>query len=632
MLRNAFLYESGISQFHEDILLNNITKIMRENYKNYFGMEVQDSEFNSWQNSLQYIKNLLELAGLKDNKIVLEYQVPYNSGRIDCLLFGKGNDEKSYVIIIELKQWNKVKALKNENNFEEAQVETFTGHKNRIVPHPSQQVEGYHQYIINFIELFEFNKNFNLFSCAYCHNYSRSEDVGLFDRTYDQILNKYPLYAKEDVKKLAEKLKELLSQGDGLEIFNKFMQSPKRPSKKLLENISDILDNKPVFSLLNEQIVAKNLILGQMKSAEEQKKVVVIVHGGPGTGKTVIALSILAEIARKKNKSVFFSSKSKPLIEAIKHKVGKDNSLIFTNLNPFVPNKTTENQIDILIIDEAHRIGKTSNMQFTPAMDRTDMPQIEQLIRCAKTSVFFIDDLQKIRSLEVGSINLIKETAKKYGCIVKEVRLPSQFRCAGSDNYLDWLESVLGHSIERRILKIDEAFEFKIFNSPAELYEAIKQKNSLSGFTARIVAGYCWPWSKTTNPDGSLINDVKIETFEMPWETHNKVKPPRGYVKWYEWAYKPEGIKQVGCIYTAQGFEFDYIGVIIGNDLKYDKKNDKLIADRSKTCDSVLKRSKEHFEEYVKNIYRVLMSRGMKGCYVYFVDKEVEQYFRSRIE
>ena len=132
--------------------------------------------------------------------------------------------------------------------------------------------------------------------------------------------------------------------------------------------------------------------------------------------------------------------------------------------------------------------------------------------------------------------------------------------------------------------------------------------------------------------NGELVKDVKIGNFALPWETHDKVKPPKGYVKWYEWAYKPEGIKQVGCIYTAQGFEFDYIGVIVGPDLKYDMQKNCLVGSIEGTKDPILKRSKINFDSYVKNIYRVLMSRGMKGCYVYFVDKEVEKFFKSKIK
>ena len=146
----------------------------------------------------------------------------------------------------------------------------------------------------------------------------------------------------------------------------------------------------------------------------------------------------------------------------------------------------------------------------------------------------------------------------------------------------------------------------------------------------RSTAGFCWPWSKTLDENGDLVKDVKIGDFAMPWETHDDIKKiPEGYVKWYEWAYKPEGVKQVGCIYTAQGFEFDYIGVIVGKDLKYSKINDCLITDQSATEDKTLKRA--GFDEYVRNIYRVLMSRGMKGCYVYFCDKEVENYFKRTL-
>jgi len=151
--------------------------------------------------------------------------------------------------------------------------------------------------------------------------------------------------------------------------------------------------------------------------------------------------------------------------------------------------------------------------------------------------------------------------------------------------------------------------------------------------SARLVAGFCWPWSNTLAPDGSLRRDVKIGNFEMPWETHfNITRPPAGYVRWYEWAFRPEGFKQVGCIYTAQGFEFDYIGVIVGKDLVYDPACSALRADISATCDPKLRQHSENFETHAKNIYRTLLTRGMKGCYVYFVDKATEKFFRSRIE
>lgn len=267
------------------------------------------------------------------------------------------------------------------------------------------------------------------------------------------------------------------------------------------------------------------------------------------------------------------------------------------------------------------------------------MPQIDQIIRFAKTAVFFIDDMQNIRSLEIGSAELIRETAKKFGCSIDEVILETQFRCMGSNNYLKWLESSLGYTNEKRILSKTEKFDFKIFNSPGDLYAALlekeeqgKKENPGKGNFARLVAGFCWPWSQKLDSNGELVKDVKIGEFAMPWETHDSVKPPKGYAKWYEWAYKPEGIKQVGCIYTAQGFEFDYIGVIIGDDLVYNQKTDRLEGNIAATADPMLRRNKENFEKHVKNIYRVLMSRGMKGCYVYFVNENTRKFFESRLE
>jgi len=629
MIKRQVIYDATQDQFFQDVRLNKLADRMKENFEENSGRKVGESEYNSWVVTGDKIKNLLESSELNDVYVSFEYQVPYTQKRIDCLLFGKSISNNGIVVHIEMKQWQKVEALDIEGNF----VETYTGGSNRKVAHPSQQVEGYHDYLMGFVQVFE-EKELDLVGCSYCPNYRKDIGEGLFNPTYKTLLEKYPVYTHDDVELLSKRLKELLSGGKGFEIFNKFMQSPIKPSKKLLESASKIVENASDFSLLNDQIFAKNVIWDKIRKSERSdEKSVVIVKGGPGTGKTVIALHLLAELAAK-NKSIFFSSKSKSLIEAIKHKINrKDAKLLFASLNPFIPSRVNENQLDVLIVDEAHRIGKTSNHQFTKPADRTDMPQVEQLIRCAKTSIFFIDDKQTIRFLEIGNTQLIKEAAEKYNCTVKEVELVSQFRCSGSDNYLDWLESVLGYSDDKKIFDINkDDFDFKIFDSPEKLYEVIKQKDSEEGKTARITAGFCWDWSKKLDEDGNLVNDVKIGNFQMPWETYGKIKPPEGFVRWYEWAYKPEGIKQVGCIYTAQGFEFDYVGVIVGEDIKYDKENDCLVGNRERTKDPILKRSKENFDNYVKNIYRVLMSRGMKGCYVYFVDKDVEKFFKSRLK
>jgi DUF2075 family protein len=624
------IYQNHINEFVKDVRENVLSNKMQYNFVERFGHKPSKSEIRSWKNSSQYVRDLIEISEIKDAMIALEYDLPYSQSRIDYLLFGKGTDVNNNIVLIELKQWDMVQAIEpteDEGNF----VETYTGGGNRIVAHPSQQVKGYDSYLKNFINEFQEQPPLALFSCAYCHNYKKEDGKGLFDPMFSKILSEFPLYTEDDLKELGSKIKDLLNKGEGFEIFNRFMNSKIAPSKKLLDNVSKVISNEGSFALLNEQLVAKNLIWSKIRKAKKSKnKSIIIVHGGPGTGKSVIAVNVLAEAAHR-GISVFYGCKSKPFSEGLRSKVGKDGKELFSNLYRFVPSKVKENEIDLLLIDEAHRVGNNSNHQYTKAEDRTDMPQMEQLIRSAKVSVFFIDDRQVVRSQEIGSTVLIKEFAAQFNCSVDEVTLETQFRCMGSNNYLEWVEAALGYSDSNKVLSKSEIFDFKIMNSPHDLYAFLEAREKEKPNSARLVAGFCWPWSKP-NPDGTLVKDVVIGDFSMPWETKDGGKTLPGIPKWYEWAYKTKGVEQIGCIYTAQGFEFDYIGVIIGPDIKFDQKTGKLVGNIPGTADPMLKRSTQAFDSYVRNIYRVLLSRGMKGCYVYFVDKETRDHFESLIE
>lgn len=624
------IYQNNTNEFIKDVRENLLAEKMAANFEERFGRKVGTSEFRSWDNSLRLMRDAIEIAELRDSMIALEYEVPYTQNRIDCLLFGKDASGQPNIALIELKQWEKVEtieATEDEGNF----VETYTGGGHRIVAHPSEQVRGYRDYLESFICEFENMPKLELFCCAYCHNYKKIDGQGLFAPAFTKLLVDFPIYSKSDLKDFSNKLNSLLKQGDGFEIFNRFMHSRIAPSKKLLENVAKVISEEDSFSLLNEQLVAKNLIWSKVTKAKKtREKSVIIVHGGPGTGKSVIAVNILAQAAKKRMK-VFYGCKSKPFIEGLKSLVGKGGRELFSNLYRFVPTKIKENDIDLLLVDEAHRVEKTSNHQYTKPEDRTDMPQIEQLMRCSKVCVFFIDDKQIVRSQEIGSTALIKGHAEKLGSSVSEVTLETQFRCMGSNNYIDWIESALGYCKEEKILSKSEQFDFKIMESPHTLYKFLSEKEKEKPNSARLVAGFCWPWS-VPNADGSLVKDVVVGDFAMPWETKDGGKVLPGIPKWYEWAYKTKGIEQVGCIYTVQGFEFDYIGVIVGPDLRYDASLNRLVGEKIKTADSVLRRSGESFDTCVRNIYRVLLTRGMKGCYVYFVDKEVEAFFRSRLE
>ena len=291
------------------------------------------------------------------------------------------------------------------------------------------------------------------------------------------------------------------------------------------------------------------------------------------------------------------------------------------------------NSVDVLLCDEAHRIREVSHNRFTPIQKRTNKPQVEELINTSKVSLFFIDDDQVVRPGEIGSTAFIKNKAEEMNCKIEEYVLDIQFRCSGSEAFINWINNTLGIHKTPNVLwnSKEEEFDFKILKSPIDVENEIRQKEQV-GFSARMMAGFCWKWSMPTR-DGHLINDVVIDEYQRPWNAKPEAKKlVPGIPKAPLWAYDPAGIDQIGCIYTAQGFEFDYAGVIFGNDLKYNFENQEWIGIRENSADGVVKRSNDKFIDLVKNTYRVLLTRGMQGCYVYFMDKDTEYFFKSRMD
>ena len=654
---NRVLYSETQAQFARDVERNIVYQKMLHSAQQS-GIHSSENEIASWTNNAPHISKILYDAEVSDSYVTFEFLVPFSRKRIDCVIYGIGVDGNMNVIHIELKQWsNKGVTLADcDGNFNAEEklddtifnVTAYTGHANRIVAHPSQQVKGYQGYLSNFIEVIS-NKELHLTGLAYCYNYLKVDPKHpsyLYDEKYKDLLEQYPTYAKDQKPELVEKLGLLLKNGDGLSVFNKMMASPIRPSKKLLNEVSTMIEqgNAGTFSLIEDQIVARNMILNKIRpmlkasNEDEIHKSVIIVKGGPGTGKTVIALHILAELAKlTKNGHGFnvqYATKSKPLLEGVRHQVRPGTRMLFQNVLSYIPASTEENAVDVLLIDEAHRIQKSPNHQYTKAWQRTDLSMVDTIIRSAKVTVFFIDDRQAIRGMEIGSAEMIREAAERWNASVDECELKSQFRCNGSDNYLDWIEQVL-YNKEVTSSFNTEDFDLQLFDDPQEMYNRLVEQNEKPGQTARIMAGFCWPWS-TNVVDGDLVKDVRIGDFAMPWETHDKVpyqQLTKKYPKWFEWAYKPLGFEQVGCIYTAQGFEFDYAGVIIGPDLKYSELLGEVVTDKSECKDPVLRRNigeaTMSFDDYVRNIYRVLLSRGMKGCYLYVVDIPLRNHIRK---
>lgn len=618
------LYEGSVQEFKEDVLNNRIADILAKNYLDQIKKPVTTSEYRSWGNSLRVLKDSLDMSELIQNKIIIEYRLPYSERRIDVLLFGRSAEGIDSMVLIELKQWssNTVKDCEIEGN-----VEVDYGKHRGQQPHPSLQVEGYVVDIQGFIRTFQEPPVIDLQGCAYCHEYIKDEKSVLFLPKFKEFVKKYPVFTKKDVKDFGMYLKERLSSDPGFQVFNRFVNSPIGPSKKLLEHVGKMIHEQQVFNLIDDQIAAYNAIMHKAKELSKSKeKSVIIVKGGPGTGKSVIALEVMAELMRRKI-TVFHATGSSAFTRTLRDIVGKgrkETEKFYKFFYHFTNYKN--NEIPVLICDEAHRIRKDSNNYGVPSMYRSKDPQVDNLVRPSKLSVFFIDEHQIVRPNEIGSVELIRNSAKKFGIPesnIIEFELKTQFRCSGSDSYLQWLEDILGiRESEMQILNKNIGMEFKIFNDPLEMKRTIDERNLENKNSARIVAGFCWPWSKP-NPDGSLVKDVKVGNLEMPWENKKE---------FWKWATHDSGMEQVGTVYTAQGFEFDYIGVIFSNDLVYDKEQQKWISKPENSHDKMAKRGNEKFTEHLKNVYRVLLSRAHKGVYIYFMDKDTENFFRSRIE
>jgi len=324
-----------------------------------------------------------------------------------------------------------------------------------------------------------------------------------------------------------------------------------------------------------------------------------------------------------------YATGSKSFTETLREIVGTRAGSQFKYFNTYM--QASENAVDVLICDEAHRIRKTSNSQYTPKEKRSTKAQLEELLHVARVLVLFIDDYQTVRPDEIGTVQYVTDLLGQRADVdLFEYELTTQFRCGGSEAYVDWVNNTLGiMETAVPLLEKSEDFEFKICESPYEVENMIRQRLA-EGFTARMMAGFCWPWS-APNSDGTLVDDVVVGDWRRPWNAKPDAgKLAAGIPKSSLWAYHHGGVDQVGCIYTAQGFEFDFAGVIVGPDFTYDLDAGQWIAHKEHSKDTMVKRS-ENYLAYARNLYRVLLTRGMKGCYVYFMDKDTERFVRSRI-
>ena len=618
------LYVGNTKGFLDDAAHQTIADKLDYNFRSYFGRPPGFSELRSWRNSLQAVALHLSYARLLDNGILLEMQLPLSSARLDCLLTGRDGNGTDQAVILELKQWESA----DRSEIDEC-VTTFLAGRERDQAHPSVQVRNYETYLADMHEAFYGPPApIGLASCSYLHNFAYDPGSALYDDKFASILSQHPLFAKNQAEELSEFLRKRIAGPGGMDVLHRIIESKYRPSKKLLDHVAGVIKGKSEYTLLDEQIVAFNKIVYYAGSGlRSAGKTVIVITGGPGTGKSLIAVNVMAALAER-GINTYHATGSKAFTENLRRAVGSRASSVFKYFNSFA--SAERSAVDVLICDEAHRIRQTSNNRFTPADLRSKHSQIEEIIESASVSVFFLDDKQVVRPDEIGSSTMIRQAGEKCGAKLVEESLQTQFRCAGSEAFVNWVDGMLEvGGASPTIFESTSLFEFEIVDSPGELDQIVRAK-AAQGFSARLTAGFCWPWSEPKG-DGSLVDDVAIGSFHRPWNARpDSGKLAKGIPKASYWASDPGGVDQIGCIYTSQGFEFDYVGVIFGLDLVYDAAAGVWRGDPNASFDTAVKRkARDRFTELVKNTYRVLLTRGMKGCYTYIQDDLTREHVLS---
>lgn len=597
------VYSGNKTEFMTEVLEDTIAYSIRDNIRKKMNRKTGEAEFRSWVNSLEYMYKVLNDDDIpEESGIAIEYNLPNTAKRVDFLISGYDSKQLPNVVIIELKQWEKLNKVEGLDGL----VETFTGGANRRVVHPSYQAWSYAEMIKDYNEYAQI-ADIKLWPCAYLHNYLREEDDPLDDEIYKDYLNDAPAFTKGDVRKLRAYIKEVVKEGDNNEILYEIDNGRIKPSKSLQDAIVGMLESNPEFNLIDDQKVVFERIMELSRKCENDgKKRVLIARGGPGTGKTVIAINLLARLTQEGVFAQYCSKNSAPrLVYAKKLKGHRTKSSIdnmFKGSGSYVD--APKDAVGAILADEAHRLNEKSGLYGNQGVN-----QIHEIIRAARLSVFFIDESQRVTVKDIGSVDEIKRWATFNNAEVFEDELSSQFRCNGSDGYLAWLDDVLEIRETANYNLEAPNYEFMVFDSPEEMRNRVVERNQSSN-KARILAGYCWNWPKAGRSDTNT-HEIKIGDFEISWNLDGGES----------FAISPTSINEAGCIHTTQGLEFEYVGVIIGDDLRYE--DGALVTDfkkRAKTDQSIKglkkmegddpERAHRLADQIIKNTYRTLMTRG----------------------
>ena len=611
------IYSSDKGGFLRD--LPNISDILKTNILTKLGEESSEGEIRSWKNSLSYMGNVLDTDDIpNDVGIALEYNIPVTNNRVDFIITGVDCKSKCQAVLIELKQWQHIQ-LTNKDGI----VKTHYEDGMRETTHPSYQVASYASLLYDFKEAIQ-KRQVQLHPCAFLHNYV--DDDVIRNAHYNHYVDKAPVFCKGEEDKLRSFIKTFIYKGDQDKSIYVIEDSMVVPSKSLIDCVVSMAEGNPEFKMIDEQkVVYQNILWAYEEYLRTGKKQVVIVKGGPGTGKSVIAIKLLVAMTKRKLLSHYITKNAAPrnvLYSKFMGIRGVHASIknLFKSSGIYIDVAT--DSFDMLLADEAHRLQEHSGLYGNQGEN-----QIKEIINAAKVSVFFIDEHQRISLQDIGSVAEIEKWADFHQANVLHYQLVSQFRCSGSDEYMNWLDHLLQYDNKKPIQLSGTTYDFQVIDSPSEMMALIRKHNRRRN-KSRLVAGYCWKWiSKKGGKEADIV--FPEDGFAYQWNLSNDKT----------WSISKGSVDQIGCIHTCQGLEFDYVGVIIGEDIIC-RDGQILVNPGKRSSDDYSIRgwktnmaarpeeTKAELRDIIKNTYRTLMTRGMKGCYVYVCDEELREYIK----
>lgn len=613
------VYSATKKEFVADVMTNQIEKTILSSFVREMGHSTGKAEVASWRNSMMYMNNIVSDSEIPDDAgVAIEYKIPQTSKRIDFILTGINDDNRKTAVLIELKQWSEAEITDMDGV-----VKTFIGGNKREVNHPSYQVWSYATLLEDYNANVQ-DQNIVLKPCAYLHNYE-PDDVMKND-FYKEHIDRAPVFLRNDVLNLRNFIKKFVKYGDKGEMLYAIENGKIRPSKALADSLASMLEGNQEFILIDDQKLIFETALKLAKESTETNKNVLIVEGGPGTGKSVVAINLLTELTKRGDVTQYVTKNSAPREVYQVKLTGKFSktriSNLFSSSGSFY--NIEPNTFDSLVVDEAHRLNEKSGL-----FNHLGANQVKEIMEAAKLSIFFIDEDQRVTLKDIGEKSEIIKWAEIIGAKIHTLELASQFRCNGSDGYLAWLDNALQIRETANETLDDINYDFRVMDSPKQIHEEIIRKNEINN-KSRMLAGYCWKWISKKE---SNLKDIVIGDYEATWNLSQHGQA---------WIIHPDSVNEVGCIHTCQGLELDYVGVIIGPDLIV--RNGEIITDatkRASTDKSIFgykkmlkenpKKAKEMIDMIIKNTYRTLMTRGMKGCYIYCTDPETQQYFKNSL-